>query len=138
MAAFVQQVHDRASVEQLAEMAGRPDASPVAIMDASDWQSIPSENLVAAFQAGHPGPRITTHHLPPQKGVRRNLFSFIAAASDSVQRTCHNACCFLFRVALGRSGWNQLGRNLVMPTCTPTSGATAASAGAASSWPMRR
>eukprot|EP00208_Stichococcus_sp_RCC1054_P004677 CAMPEP_0206136136 /NCGR_PEP_ID=MMETSP1473-20131121/1362_1 /ASSEMBLY_ACC=CAM_ASM_001109 /TAXON_ID=1461547 /ORGANISM="Stichococcus sp, Strain RCC1054" /LENGTH=472 /DNA_ID=CAMNT_0053528439 /DNA_START=282 /DNA_END=1702 /DNA_ORIENTATION=+ len=48
--AVVQRVHDRASVERLAEEAQRPGGAPFAIMAATDWQSIPSENLVAAFQ----------------------------------------------------------------------------------------
>jgi 3-dehydroquinate synthase class II len=39
-------VANRADVEAAASLAGAPG---VVVMDATDWQSIPAENLVAAF-----------------------------------------------------------------------------------------
>lgn len=50
LAAMMLRVGSRADVESVAKLAG--DTSlPAVVMDAVDWQSIPAENLVAAFQA---------------------------------------------------------------------------------------
>ena len=49
LAAVVRHVSSRADVEAAAALAGDASLSAV-IMDAADWQSIPAENLVAAFQ----------------------------------------------------------------------------------------
>ncbi len=49
LAAVVGRVASRADVEAVAKLAA--DAGiPAVVMDAADWQSIPAENLVAAFQ----------------------------------------------------------------------------------------
>ena len=53
LAAVIGAVSSRDDVEQMAKVAGRPDV-PAVVMDAADWQSIPAENLVAAFQVGIP------------------------------------------------------------------------------------
>jgi 3-dehydroquinate synthase class II len=49
LAAVVRHVSSRADVDAAAALAGDATLSAV-IMDAVDWQSIPAENLVAAFQ----------------------------------------------------------------------------------------
>ncbi len=47
---MIGRVASRADVESVAKLAGDPSV-PAVVMDATDWQSIPAENLVAAFQA---------------------------------------------------------------------------------------
>jgi 3-dehydroquinate synthase class II len=59
LAAVVRHVSSRADVEAVAALAGDAATSAV-IMDAVDWQSIPAENLVAAFQV-QPSPACLTY-----------------------------------------------------------------------------
>ena len=89
MAAVVQRVQDRASVDRLAELAGQPDAAPVAIMDATDWQSIPSENLVAAFQV-RPCPPSPPLPNPPFPGPH-HLHHPFTHCSNSLTLHCPDA-----------------------------------------------
>jgi 3-dehydroquinate synthase class II len=57
----VRRVSSRADVEAVAALA-QHSSLPAVIMDATDWQSIPAENLVAAFQVCTP--RAFVRHPP--------------------------------------------------------------------------